>query len=250
MLASARSSAWSSALLGGPVALAGACWRWSSSVALLGVRPAQRRQAAARRARPQDRAGGAGRQARPRAGARSPHARRPGQARRRGLDGRAVRRGRRASRPAKRRGGRDQGRHGRRLPRHRARALTHGHVQTRGGRHGRGLIILLACRLLRGPRAGQDGPDRAAGARRHRRAVRQVPRPRCRRPEHRDAVRRPGPLHDRPARAGRVVPAAAGDHRGQPGGLDRHRHLLPGDQPGRRRRTRSPTTSRRSSSSP
>ena len=30
------------------------------------------------------------------------------------------------------------------------------------------------------------------------------------------------------------LPAAAGDHRGQPGGLDRHRHLLPGDRPGRR----------------
>ena len=69
-------------------------------------------------------------------------------------------------------------------------------------------------------------------------------------PEHRHAVRRPGALPHRPARAGGVVPAAAGDHRGQPGGLDRHRHLLPGHQPGRRRRTRSPTTSRRSSSSP
>ena len=30
------------------------------------------------------------------------------------------------------------------------------------------------------------------------------------------------------------LPAAAGDHRGQPGGLHRHRHLLPGDRPGRR----------------
>ena len=29
------------------------------------------------------------------------------------------------------------------------------------------------------------------------------------------------------------LPAAAGDHRGQPGGLDRHRHLLPGHRPDR-----------------
>ena len=36
---------------------------------------------------------------------------------------------------------------------------------------------------------------------------------------------------DRPARAGRVVPAAAGDHPGQPDGEHRHRRLLPGHRP-------------------
>ena len=39
---------------------------------------------------------------------------------------------------------------------------------------------------------------------------------------------------DRHARAGRVLPAAAGDHRGQPRRLDRHRRLLPGHRRARR----------------
>ena len=91
-----------------------------------------------------------------------------------------------------------------------------------------------AGRAVRGRRAGQDGADRAAGARRDRGAVRQVQGDPARRAEHRRAVRRQGALHDRPARAGGLLPAAAGDHRGQPGGLDRHRHLLPGHRPGRR----------------
>ena len=80
----------------------------------------------------------------------------------------------------------------------------------------------------------QDGADRAAGAGRHRRAVRQVQGDPARGPQHRGAVRRPGALPHRPARAGRELPAAAGDHRGQPGRLDRHGHLLPGHRPGRR----------------
>ena len=42
------------------------------------------------------------------------------------------------------------------------------------------------------------------------------------------AVRRPAPAADRPARAGRLLPAAAGHHRGQPRRRHRHRHLLPG----------------------
>ena len=79
-------------------------------------------------------------------------------------------------------------------------------------------------------------PRRSASCRRHgrdRRAVRQVQGDPARRAQHRRAVRRQGPLHHRPARAGRLVPAAAGHHRGQPGGVDRHRHLLPGHRPGR-----------------
>ncbi len=45
------------------------------------------------------------------------------------------------------------------------------------------------------------------------------------------AVHRQDPRPGRPARAGGVVPAAAGDHRGQPDGEHRHRRLLPGHQP-------------------
>ena len=52
----------------------------------------------------------------------------------------------------------------------------------------------------------------------------------------------------RPARAGRVVPAAAGDHVRQPRGQHRHGDLLPADRPEVGGRTRSPTTSRASSS--
>ena len=48
------------------------------------------------------------------------------------------------------------------------------------------------------------------------------------RPEHPRARDRPHPRARRHARAGGVVPAAAGDHRGQPRRVDRHRHLLPG----------------------
>jgi hypothetical protein len=42
------------------------------------------------------------------------------------------------------------------------------------------------------------------------------------------AVHRPRPRAGRPARAGGVVPAAAGHHRGQPDPQHRHRRLLPG----------------------
>ena len=54
-------------------------------------------------------------------------------------------------------------------------------------------------------------------------------------------VRRPRQAADRPARAGRLVPAAAGDHRGQPRRRHRHRHLLHGHRPeGRDLRGRQP----------
>ena len=49
------------------------------------------------------------------------------------------------------------------------------------------------------------------------------------------AVHRPDPRPGGPARAGGVVPAAAGDHRGQPDGEHRHRGVLPGHQPAGRR---------------
>ena len=42
-------------------------------------------------------------------------------------------------------------------------------------------------------------------------------RARSTRADHPHPVRRPAPRADRPARAGRLLPAAAGDHRGQPG---------------------------------
>ena len=45
------------------------------------------------------------------------------------------------------------------------------------------------------------------------------------------AVRRQDPRAGRSARASGVVPAAAGDHRGQPDGQHRYRRLLPGDRP-------------------
>jgi hypothetical protein len=45
------------------------------------------------------------------------------------------------------------------------------------------------------------------------------------------AVRRQDPGAGGPARAGGVVPAAAGDHRGQPDGQHRHGGVLPGHQP-------------------
>src|SRR6266540_3119556 len=75
------------------------------------------------------------------------------------------------------------------------------------------------------PGPGPAGPvlrDRAAG---------QVPQRAQPGPQLRGAVLRQRPVQDRPARTGGVLPAAAGDHRGQPDGEHRHRDLLPGDQP-------------------
>lgn len=46
-------------------------------------------------------------------------------------------------------------------------------------------------------------------------------------------VHRPDPRPGRPAGAGGVVPAPAGDHRGQPDGEHRHGGLLPGQSAGR-----------------
>ena len=48
-------------------------------------------------------------------------------------------------------------------------------------------------------------------------------------PDH--TVSRADAPADRPARAGRQLPAAAGHHRGQPRRQHRHRHLLPGHRP-------------------
>ena len=81
-------------------------------------------------------------------------------------------------------------------------------------------------------------PQARAGRRRAARPLRAHARPGA------DAdrpVRRPRQAADRPARAGRRVPAAAGDHRGQPRGRHRHRHLLHGHRPeGRDLRDRQP----------
>ena len=136
----------------------------------------------------------------------------------------------------------DQGRHGTRArgprarlqhrPGHRRPQESHRKAQ-KGVGDDRSTGAVGPGRAVRRGRARQDGADRAAGARRDRRAVREVQGEPAGGPEHRGAVRRQGALHDRPARAGGLVPAAAGDHRGQPGGLHRHRHLLPGHRPGR-----------------
>ena len=84
---------------------------------------------------------------------------------------------------------------------------------------------------VRGQHAGQSGPDRAAGQLADRRAAGPLlPHP-GRRPAPADPVRRPGPVDRRPARAGGLVPAATGDHLGQPGGQHRHGDLLPADRP-------------------
>ena len=75
-----------------------------------------------------------------------------------------------------------------------------------------------------------DGPDRAAGEHRHRRAPRALPphprsRPALPRPVHRSP-----PAARRHARAGGRVPAAAGDHAGQRDDLDRYGLLLHRDR--------------------
>ena len=62
-----------------------------------------------------------------------------------------------------------------------------------------------ARRPVRRRHARQDGPDRAPGTRRHRRALRQVQGHAARRPQHPGAVHRPAALPHRPARAGRVA---------------------------------------------
>ena len=69
-------------------------------------------------------------------------------------------------------------------------------------------------------------------------------------PDDPGAVHRPAPAADRPARAGRLVPAAAGDHRGQPRRRASTRSSTSRSPTPRPRPTRSRTTSRRSSSSP
>ena len=113
-----------------------------------------------------------------------------------------------------------------------------------------GLIALIVLAVFVFIVAAVGRADRAAGARGDRRAARPLlaharPGADADRPVH-----RPRQAADRPARAGRLVPAAAGDHRGQPRGRDRHRHLLHGHRPARPPPTRSPTRCRRSSSSP
>ena len=142
---------------------------------------------------------------------------------RRGRGDRARRRGSRCSRST--------------APRRSSRNRRYWHVAT---------LIVLVVVAVRGPvHAVARDPDRAAGARRrsssgsgryHRTLdaglALVVPFV-----DRRQAA-------DRPARAGRLVPAAAGDHRGQPRRPDRHGHLLPGHRPEggdlRDRRTTSP----------
>ena len=100
-------------------------------------------------------------------------------------------------------------------------------------------LIVLGGVLVHRRRVGR--PDRAAGAGRRRRAARPLradarPGAGADRP-----VRRPRQAAARPPRAGRRLPAAAGDHRGQPRGRHRHRHLLHGHRPeGRHLRDRQP----------
>ncbi len=73
-------------------------------------------------------------------------------------------------------------------------------------------------------------PD-PAGRGRGDRAARPLQQDGLRSADPADPVHRQDPCPGRPARAGGVLPAAAGDHRGQPDGQHRHRRLLPGDQP-------------------
>ena len=76
-------------------------------------------------------------------------------------------------------------------------------------------------------RAAEDGAHRPAGVRRRGRATRPLQPHAAGGPARAAAVpRSPAPVR-RHARAGRDVPAAAGDHRGQRDDLDRRRHLLP-----------------------
>ncbi|EDY65047.2 LOW QUALITY PROTEIN: secreted protein, partial [Streptomyces pristinaespiralis ATCC 25486] len=75
---------------------------------------------------------------------------------------------------------------------------------------------------------GAGGTDSAPGACPQRRTTRPLPPHPPARPQRGHPLHRPCPSGDRPARTGRVLPAAAGHHRGQPRGRDRHRPLLPG----------------------
>ena len=94
------------------------------------------------------------------------------------------------------------------------------------------LVVLIVLFVV--VRAGQDGPDHPAGARRASSSGSASTRTTL--PAGLNIV---VPFVDRvryliDLREQVVsLPAAAGDHRGQPGRLDRHRHLLPGDRPGR-----------------
>ena len=110
------------------------------------------------------------------------------------------------------------------------------------------VVVLLFVLLVDGVR-GQGGADHPAGAGRGDRTARPLPAHPDARAGVPGAVHRPDPRTDRPARAGGVVPAAAGDHAGQPDGEHRHRRLLPGASTPRPRSTRSPTTSSASSRS-
>ena len=94
-----------------------------------------------------------------------------------------------------------------------------------------GLIALIVLAVFVFIVAATGDPDHPAGARRDRRAARPL-HPHARPGAGaRHPVRRPREAADRPARAGRLLPAAAGDHRGQPRGRDRHRHLLHDHRP-------------------
>ncbi len=83
-------------------------------------------------------------------------------------------------------------------------------------------------RPLRHHRAGPLRADRAAGQGVHRRAPGSVLADAGRRAAPAHPVLRPGPGRRRPARAGRLLPAPAGDHLRQPRREHRHGDLLPG----------------------
>ncbi len=85
-------------------------------------------------------------------------------------------------------------------------------------------------RDLRPDRPVPLDPDHPAGLRGNRRATGPVPQDARAGPEPARAVHRPTAAARRHARAGRLVPAAAGHHRRQPRRLDRHRRVLPGER--------------------
>ena len=101
---------------------------------------------------------------------------------------------------------------------------------------------------LRALRRVHDRPHHPAGSGGRRRAPRPLQPHAPPGAGDRHPVHRPGAAAHRPARAGRAVPAAAGDHRGQPHRADRHGPVLHDHRGRSPRPTRSPTRCRRSSS--
>ena len=145
--------------------------------------------------------------------------RRPREDRRRGLDGARLRRGRGVRAGRARRGREDRRRHGARL--RIGGWAAYGHADRARRRRGRRADHARARRsgsCRRRARASSSG-SAATTARSTPGLTLVIP--------FVDRVQ----AADRPARAGRLVPAAAGDHRGQPRRQHRHGHLLPGHRP-------------------